>query len=382
MSRASPANLIVGLFPELLGVGGVQEAGRQTVAALDQMARESGRALDLLSLNDLAGPDVLHVEEREIPFTGFGRAKIRFVQSVLGRARADTRIVLAAHPHLALPAWLMKIRAPALNTIVMSHGIEVWKPLPRLRRLALQRADRVLAPSSDTARKLVDVQSVAQEKIRKLAWPVNSVVLRLADDSRKLRLPPGFPRGQVVLTVGRWAATERYKGADSLIEAVAQLRASMPELHLVAVGRGDDLPRLRELASDRRIADRVVFLEGLSTELLAACYAHCDVFALPSTGEGFGIVFLEAMAFGKPVIGADSGGISDFVADNVNGLLVPPRDQRRLVEALACLLRDPPLRARLGKQGAETVRRKYGFAAFERDLEAIIDAETPQRRES
>jgi phosphatidyl-myo-inositol dimannoside synthase len=373
---------IVGLFPQLLGVGGVQEAGRQTAAALDQIARERGWALDLLSLNDEPGSNVLRVEEREILFTGFGRAKLRFVRSALRHARADVRVVLAAHPHLALSALLMKIRAPALNSIVMSHGIEVWKPLPPLRRLALQRADRVLAPSNDTARKVADVQSVAKEKIRKLAWPVNAVVLRLADDSSKLPLPAEFPGGQVVLTVGRWAATERYKGADDLIEAIAQLHASMPELRLVIAGGGDDLPRLRTLACDRGIADRVVFLEGLSREQVAACYAHCDVFALPSAGEGFGLVFLEAMAFGKPVIGADSGGIPDLVEDGVNGLLIPPRDQKRLVESLGRLLRDPSLRARLGKQGEEIVRRRYSFALFQRELEAIIDAEIPPRQES
>jgi hypothetical protein len=157
-----------------LRIVGRQEAGRQTVAALDQIARQRGWALELLGLNDVPGSNVLRVEEREILFAGFGRTKFRFVRSALRHARADVRVVLAAHPHLALPALLMKIRAPALNTIVMSHGIEVWKPLPPLRRLALQRADRVLAPSSDTARKLADVQSVAKEKIRKLAWPVNA----------------------------------------------------------------------------------------------------------------------------------------------------------------------------------------------------------------
>jgi glycosyltransferase involved in cell wall biosynthesis len=366
----------------LLGVGGVQETGRQTVAALDEISRQRGWALDFLSLNEKPGLNVLRVEGREIPFTGFGRAKIHFVRSALSHARADVRIVLATHPHLALPAWLMKIRAPRLKTIVMSHGIEIWKPLPPLRRLALQRADCALAPSSDTARKLAVAQSVAQEKIQKLAWPVNRAVLRLADDSSKLPLPSAFPGGRVVLTVGRWAANERYKGADDLIEAIAQLQASMPELHLVAVGGGDDLPRLRKLASDRGISDHVSYFEDLSREQLAACYAHCDVFALPSAGEGFGLVFLEAMAFEKPVLGADSGGIPDLIEDGVNGLLIPPRDQRRLIEALGSLLRDPALRARLGRQGAEIVRSKYSFAVFARELEAIMDAETPPRSEA
>ena len=372
-SSASESKRILALFPELLGVGGVQEAGRQTAAALDEFARRRGWSLDLLSLNDEPGARVLRVEGREIPFAGFGRAKLRFVLSARARARDNTAIILAAHPHLALPAMLAKNRASAANTIVMSHGIEVWKRLPFLRRRALQQADCILAPSSDTARKLADVQSVRTEKIRRLPWPVNAEILRWADASSKLPVPPEFPQGQVILTVGRWSAAERYKGADDLIEAIAQLQAGSPELRLVAVGGGDDLPRLRKLASDCGVANRVTFLEGLTREQIAACYARCEVFALPSTGEGFGLVFLEAMAFAKPVIGADSGGIPDLIENGVNGMLIPPRDRERLAEALKILLADAPLRARLGNQGAEIVRRKHSFAAFENELGEILD---------
>jgi glycosyltransferase involved in cell wall biosynthesis len=370
---ASLPKRIIGLFPELLGVGGVQEAGRQTVAALDEIVRQREWALDLLSLNDDPATRVIRLQGREIPLTGFGRAKIPFVLSALGHARNTARIVLAAHPYLALPASVMKLRSPGLKTIVMSHGIEVWNRLPLIRRRALLYADYVLAPSSDTAQKLAEVQSVPGEKIRKFPWPVNAGILRFADGSAKLSLPPAFPEGLIVLTVGRWAASERYKGADELIEAVAQLRDSIPNLQLVAVGGGDDLPRLRKLASNRGIADRVSFLEGLPREQIAACYARCDLFALPSTGEGFGLVFLEAMAFGKPVIGANSGGIPDLIENNVNGLLIPPCDHEQLVQALARLLDDPSLRARLGEHGAKLVRRNYNFDAFQRNLEQILE---------
>ena len=201
---------------------------------------------------------------------------------------------------------------------------------------------------------------------------MNAEILRFADSPAGLSLPPGFPQGLVVLIVGRWAASERYKGADDLIEAIALLRESISNVQLVAVGGGDDLPRLRKLAAHRGAGDRVTFFEGLSREQLAACYARCDVFALPSTGEGFGIVFLEAMAFGKPVIGASSGGIPDLIENDVNGVLVPPRDRERLAEALSLLLRDSTLRARLGTRGAEIVRREYFFAAFQRSLDQII----------
>jgi phosphatidyl-myo-inositol dimannoside synthase len=255
----------------------------------------------------------------------------------------------------------------------MSHGVEVWKPLPLLRRQALLSADLVLAPSRDTAQKLEGIQGVPQAKIRKLAWPLNPDLLRMAATSPGLPLPSGFPQGRVILTVGRWATSERYKGADDLIRAMAQLRMTFPGLHLVAVGDGDDLPRLKKIAADLGVSEAVRFLTGLSRQEIAACYARCEIFALPSTGEGFGLVFLEAMAFAKPLVGAACGGTTDVIEDSVNGLLIPPGDSARLVEALAGLLKDELLREKLGQRGAEILRRKYSFEIFQSELELILE---------
>jgi phosphatidyl-myo-inositol dimannoside synthase len=367
---------IFGLFPELLGVGGVQEAGRLTAAALHEIGRSRGWTTDFLSLNDPPGQHLLDVGGHNISFRGFRRAKVRFAVAGIRRARSlpsgVNNVVLAAHPNLALPASWMRWSCPNLKTIVMSHGIEVWRPLPPFRRLALAGADILLAPSSDTAKKLVNVQGVPTAKVRKLAWPINPAFLRMAGAPAKLPLPATFPRGRVILTVGRWSAAERYKGADELIRGVAQLRTEIPGLHLVAVGGGDDLPRLRRLAADIGVADCVHFLENLSREEIAACCSHAEIFALPSTGEGFGLVFLEAMAFSKPVIGASCGGTTDVVEDEVNGLLVAPGDFRQLVQALSRLLRDDSLRERLGRRGAEIVSEKYGFDVFRSELEGIL----------
>lgn len=374
---------IIGLFPELLGVGGVQEAGRLTATALNEIAHRHGWSTEFLSLNDSSGDHSFGEGEHAVPFHGFGRAKMRFVFSGIRRARSFPRdtmgIILAAHPNLALPASWMQRESPHFKTIVMSHGIEVWKPLPGFRRRALTRANLVLAPSSDTAQKLIDVQGVAPGKVRKLAWPISPDFLRLASEPSRLLLPEKFPPGGcVILTVGRWEASERYKGADELIRAVAQLRASIPGLHLVVVGGGDDLPRLRRLATDSGAADRVCFLENLSREKLAACYAHAALFALPSTGEGFGLVFLEAMAFSKPVVGASCGGTIDLIQDGVNGLLVPPRDSEQLGQALGRLLRDESLCQALGRRGAEIIQQKYRFEVFQSELEHILGDEDLQ----
>jgi phosphatidyl-myo-inositol dimannoside synthase len=358
-------------------VGGVQEAGRLTGAALDEIAHSRGWVTDFLSLNDPPGLHSIDISGHAIFLQGFARAKMQFLLTAVYRGRSLPRVpiglVLAAHPNLALPAlWIHQSR-PHLKVVVMSHGIEVWKPLPILQRRALAKADVVLAPSKDTAIKLVDVQGVAPDKVRKVAWPLNSAFLRLADAPAKLRLPAAFPRGRVILTVGRWVASERYKGADELIRAVAHLRTSIPILHLVAVGGGDDLPRLRTLAADLGVAACVHFLENLSREEIAACYAQADLFALPSTGEGFGLVFLEAMAFARPVIGASCGGTTDVIEDGVNGLLVPPQDLDHLVHTLNRLLHDAQLSTELGRRGAEIVRKTYSFDTFRGNLENILE---------
>jgi glycosyltransferase involved in cell wall biosynthesis len=377
-ARNSTSNVkrIIGLFPELLGVGGVQEAGRQTAAALLGIANRHGCSASFLSLNDPSGERFFPAGEQQVFLRGFGRSKMRFGLAAIRDARELTNdrahLVVAGHPHLALPAALMRLVSPRLRMVVMSHGVEVWKTLATVRREALLRADVVLAPSSDTAEKLSKVQGVPQGKIRKLAWPVDPKILQMADNPAALRIPRGFPQGQVILTVGRWAAAERYKGADELIKAVTQLSAARRGLHLVAVGGGDDLPRLRGLASECGVLDRVHFLDRISREDLGACYAHCDVFALPSAGEGFGLVFLEAMAFSKPVIGASTGGTTDLIEDGVNGLLVPPGDSDRLTQALFRLLREEPLRRELGRRGAEMVRGKYGFVMFQAGLESVL----------
>ena len=362
---------IIGLFPDLLGVGGIQAAGRLTAAALDEIARRHDWRADFLSLNDSAGRHLLRADQREIEFRGFGRGKARFVLSGMAAARAGGLIV-ALHPNLALPArWIQRI-APSAKTIVICHGVEVWKPLSRLRRRALAAANLVLAPSSDTIRKLISVQGVPKEKIRRLPWPIDPRFLAMADDRDKLPALADFPRGRVVLTVGRWAASERYKGADLLIGAIAQLRATRPDLHLAAIGSGDDLPRLRALAAALGVPDAIHFFENLSGEEIAACYARADLFALPSTAEGFGLVFLEAMAFSKSVIGAASGGTPDVIGDGVNGLLVPPNDPERLAQALDRLLRDQMLCAELGRRGAEILRERFQFSAFQSELERLV----------
>jgi Glycosyltransferase len=215
-------------------------------------------------------------------------------------------------------------------------------------------------------------QGVEPEKVRVLPWALDPQFEALAANAGKNKVPAAFPRGPVVLTVGRWRADERYKGMDTLITALPRLLPRWPELQLVAVGDGDDRLWLADLAEETGVERHVHFLSGLSYEELAACYAHCEMFALPSRGEGFGLVYLEAMASGKPVIGGAHGGAPEVIEDGKTGYLVPHGDAAQLATAIETLLSDASLREEMGRRGKQRVENEFRFTVFAKSFRKIL----------
>lgn len=367
--------MIVGLFPELASTGGVQRAGRLTAAALAALADRRGEPCLFLSLNDPQDASPFTVGTQKIAFTGFHRSKPRFLLTVWQAARRQPSLIFALHPNLAPVVATMKMAAPAARTAIFAHGIEVWTPLPLIRRKSLQRADLVFAPSADTARQLTAQQGVSQQNICRLPWSLGPEFDRPPVQGSTNGAPPwDFPKGRVILTVGRWDAREAYKGVDHLILALPRLLESVPELHLVAIGNGTDLPRLQRVAQESGVAGRVHFLNSLAPEQLAPAYDSCDIFALPSRGEGFGLVFLEAMSHGKPVIGGTHGGTPDVIDDGATGYLVQYGDLAQLGDRLKLLLTDDSARRSMGARALERVRRDFTFECFCHNLEQALEA--------
>jgi glycosyltransferase involved in cell wall biosynthesis len=358
--------MVIGLFTELLSPGGVQRAGRHVAAVAAQYAADNGLAYRFLSLNDRQGLHSVHLGSQEFHVTGHANDKSQFVLAALRAAGRGPLIVIAAHPHLAPVVAMMRLRSRKFRSIVFAHGIEVWQPMGWVRRYALRQADLVTAPSHDTVQHLIHEQGIRVERVRQLPWGLDpEFEERLRTNPHPSR-PQAFPEGsRIILTVGRWDPAERYKGADTLISALPRILQSFPDTVLILVGDGQDRPRLEQLARDSGVADNTFFLHGLTQEELFACYAHCDVFALPSSGEGFGLVFLEAMAHGKPVIGGAHGGALDVIVDGMTGLLVSHGDRAALSGALESLLTDPMSAAEMGAKGRQRVQTSYGFERFQ-----------------
>lgn len=364
--------MLIGLFPELNAPGGIQRAGRHLAFILSEYAASHRMECRMLSLNDTQELHRMRVGDREFTFTGAARGKARFVATAMKAARRQPKLVLAAHPNLGPIVSAMSVVAPWSKSIICTHGVEVWEPLPAVRRRALRRASLVLAPSRATGDSLVSVQGVSPQRVRILPWGLDpDFEKRIGGESSAVR-PPGFPPGRVILTVGRWLAKERYKGMDTLILTLPRLLMNWPDLQLVMIGDGDDRGWLENIARETGVRSHVHFLTGLSYGEMAASYSAAEIFALPSRGEGFGFVYLEAMARGIPVIGGAHGGAPEIIQDGVTGYVVQHGDTVQLATSIETLLSNPELAREMGAQGRARVENEFRFSAFAKAFKKIL----------
>jgi glycosyltransferase involved in cell wall biosynthesis len=182
---------------------------------------------------------------------------------------------------------------------------------------------------------------------------------------KELGLPP---EGPIIGTVGRLVPI---KGHTWLVRAVARVLVEFPQTCVVLVGDGPLLGELKDLAAELGISPHVVFL-GTRHDI-PECLAVLDLFVLPSLNEGMGRALLEAMAVGCPVVATRVGGIPDIVADGTTGLLVPPRDDRALAEAILTLLWDPSRRAAYGEAARRHVDGRFDVETMVRNIERLYD---------
>lgn len=364
--------MLIGLFPELDAPGGIQRAGRHLALVLAEYAASKQMEYRLLSLNDTQELHRMRLGDKEYVFTGAARGKARLLTTAMRAASRQPKLVLAAHPNLAPITRAMKLIAPRMKNVVCSHGIEVWEPLSPVRRQALRRATLVLAPSRATAEFVVSMQGVRPERVRVLPWALDPDFDTTLSGQFPATLPLDFPRGRVILTVGRWLKTERYKGMDTLIKALPRLLLHWPDLQLALVGSGDDREWLVNIARDSGVELHTHFLTDVTYRELSACYAAAEVFALPSRGEGFGFVYLEAMARAKPVVGGAHGGAPEVIEDGKTGYLVQHGDVAQLASSIDTLLANPELAKQMGARGRERVEKEYRFNAFAKGFKKIL----------
>lgn len=374
--NVSPRRLLL-LSPELLTAdGGIAAYGRTLARGLSQVLPQARiTALALLD-NPAAEPDA----QRRLPgisWEGFGDRPRVLQRLVFALAAARellcgrVDLLIATHAHFA-PLAVLLGRLTRTPVWISAHGIEVWHLERPWRRLALAGADRLLPVSRFTAECLGHQLGVHCPPLALLPNSYDHGVFTPGPRPPALLARYGLSAEQpLIFCLTRLSAREPYKNVQGLIEAMPTLLERWPDLRLLIGGEGDDRPRLMALVEALDLQGCVLFAGRLADGELPDHYRLATVFALPSSGEGFGIVFLEALGCGRPVLAGNRDGSVDPLADGVLGCLVDP--QQPLADPLAALLarRGPQLWFEPESLSA-AVAERFAFPAFCRRLEDLL----------
>jgi glycosyltransferase involved in cell wall biosynthesis len=266
--------------------------------------------------------------------------KILYSLRALRASLAGPDIIICGHLFMApLAVVLMKVCGARLW--IQVHGIEAWEELPPLYQKSIVFADLITSVSRYTRRRLLHWAEVNRNTVKILPPTVSARRFAPAAKPTTLMASHDLVGKKIILTISRLAKSEGYKGQDRVIRVLPDiLRKHSNAVYLIG-GDGDDRHRLEELAFSMGLANHVKFIGMIRESDLADTIRLADVFVMPSTGEGFGIVFLEALRCGIPVVAGNQDGSRDPLADGTLGQLVDPENSSDLSNAICSALLEP-----------------------------------------
>lgn len=296
---------ILALVTDAFGVGGgIAQYNRDFIEAV--AARPGIEAIDVLPRRGSGEVTGLPPRVRQYAST---YARILYSLRALGLALTRRPgVIFCGHLFMA-PIAAPLARLTGARLVIQLHGVEIWDRPSGQQRAALKAADLVLCVSRDTRARAIGWAAIAPE--RAIVVPNTVADDYTPGDGSQVRRRLGLEDNIVLLSVSRMASDERYKGQDRVIRLIQPARAKGHDVVFLVAGDGDDRPRLEALAASEGVAEHVRFLGEVPRAELPDLYRAADLFVMPSTGEGFGIVFLEAMACGTPALGLDAGGAAD-----------------------------------------------------------------------
>lgn len=347
--------------------GGIASVTRNLVRIFcDYIATHGGR-LELLSLKDGLDEDLINVVKTRHNYfvkRSYSGSKIKLTLSVLRRFATRTYdYIIFDHIHWARVGYLGKLLFSS-NYIIFVHFIEVLN-LPPFAISTLRKARFLLANSYYTKDRISRLYNNLPEIIVTPLGREEMVGPCHVDTENEMFEVPSKP---YFLIVGRMSSSEKYKGHDLLLEAMSIFKLDNLVVHLVVAGEGDDKQRLIALSKEKGIGEHVHFVGFVSNQYLARLYRHCIAFVMPSTGEGFGLVYIEAMDRRRPCIGCHGDAAEEIIIDNETGFLVESGNAKELSEKMALLLRNPHLAHRLGENGYRRFREHFSYEAFKQRI--------------
>ncbi|UQA62389.1 glycosyltransferase family 4 protein [Polyangium aurulentum] len=371
------------LLPDLINAphSGIPTVGRQALREIERRAAEARVPLEIevwalhdreATADDLARTLGLIAPPRRYRTFAGSRAAM-LAAAATTRARAD----LVFTTHIALGPVARLLKGPRTRLVQFIHGIECWRRLPVHHRVGLAATDALLSNSAFTLARFIDYNPAVRRIPSRVCW------LGAPADRATTEAPSRAEnKGLSALIVGRMCGEERYKGHEELIAVWSQVRRACPEARLDVVGDGNARRALEVQAERLGLvgSGAVRFWGRVSDAELRARYEAASVFAMPSRGEGFGLVYLEAMAFGLPCVASLDDAAREVIAGGETGLLVRYGDREALARALIDLFTDEDKRARLGRAGRERMQAHFTEEHFGARLWAALGDFAPSLR--
>lgn len=337
------------------------------------------KKLQILAYGDRMPSNVANSQLAKLLVPFYIASLLKKALTVIKRFRIDVVFAFWAIPQGIVGVLIKKMmRRPLLTRIFpveLALSESEFKLCQPLLRAVIAESDVVIPNSNYTRQRLVEFDCNA----RKLDVILPGVDFKKYGGNEAIQNPfqkYGIEKeARVILSVGR--LVER-KGFEYLIGAMASLRNDFPSVKLLIAGYGPREEHLKSLAIEMKLEDSVVFTGEVSEEELLACYSRADVFVLPaivdSKGdtEGLGVVLLEAMAAGKPVVATKVGGIPEAVVDGETGMLVEPKNSAALGKAIRTILLNPTLGNALGRKGKELVKEKFDWSIVAQNFHGLI----------
>jgi glycosyltransferase involved in cell wall biosynthesis len=363
------------VFLEIFALeGGIQSYIKDVLEAYRSLIRSQPYSTEVFLLRDEVGcnnpfatGEIKFHYLKTLP-AWFGRIKFALVFLAYLLQRRPDRVFCG---HVNLVTLVNAFCKPlGIPYTVLTYGKEVWQPLPKLSQKAMQESAEIWTISRYSRDRLCQANQIEPQKVKLLPCVVDGDIFTPAPKPPDLVKKYGLEDAKVLMTVARLWSGDIYKGVDVTIRALPKIVRAFPEVKYLVIGRGDDRSRLEQLAKDLDVADKVIFAGFIPNEELVEHYRVADAYIMPSQ-EGFGIVYLEAMACGIPVLSGDADGSADPLQDGLLGWRVPHRDPDAVAAACIEILQETDRRWD-GQWLREQTLAKFGKEALSERLKELL----------
>ncbi|MBU3714857.1 MAG: glycosyltransferase family 4 protein, partial [Ferruginibacter sp.] len=355
--------------------GGIEKVCKVAGKALFENSLNGRQSFLLHSLYDQQSDADENIYFSADNFRGYRENKIKFIyQSVREGCLSNT--VILSHINLLIVGCMIKFFSPKTKLVLLAHGIEIWGKLSWLKTRMLRCCDIFLPVSQYTSRRIQQEHEVPESRcvvVNNALDPFLPIVneKEIKTDAESLRKKYGYTaEDKIIFTLTRLYSTERYKGYDKILESMQHIIKRNPTLRYLIAGKYDFEEKvfIESRAKELGLENHLKLTGFIPDDSVAAHFSMADLYVMPSRKEGFGIVFVEAMYYGLPVVAGNQDGSVDALLNGELGLLVDPLNIVEIENAIERILNDQ----KSFKPDRRILMNHFGYEGYKRRIDKVL----------